>query len=107
VLAPSAAAHATLEQASPRVGATIGTAPREIRLVFSEGVEPALCRVTLTGRDGRARALGTPHTAPGDRRTLIVEVSESLAPDAYKVAWRVVSVDSHTTQGDFSFVLAR
>jgi len=26
-----------------------------------------------------------------------------LPPGVYKVSWRVLSVDTHTTEGDFSF----
>jgi methionine-rich copper-binding protein CopC len=29
-----------------------------------------------------------------------------LAPGIYKVVWRVVSVDSHVTDGDFKFTVA-
>ena len=28
---------------------------------------------------------------------------KTLGPGTYKVSWRVLSVDTHRTQGDFSF----
>ena len=31
----------------------------------------------------------------------------SLSPGSYSVTWRVLSVDTHTTQGSFSFYVGR
>ena len=51
--ANSAFAHAHLEKATPPVGGTVSS-PSEIRLEFSEGVEPKFSKVTLTGPGGAA-----------------------------------------------------
>ena len=48
---------------------------------------------------------GPPATAPGERRILIAPLRPGLAAGAYKVEWRVVSLDSHVTQGDFDFTI--
>jgi methionine-rich copper-binding protein CopC len=37
-----------------------------------------------------------------ERQLLRVSL-ETLAPGQYRVEWRVVSVDTHVTQGDFAF----
>jgi len=34
---------------------------------------------------------------------LIVKIAAPLPPGLYKVTWHAVSVDTHRTQGDFSF----
>ena len=52
-------AHAKLEKATPAVGGTVASAS-EIRLEFSEGVEPKFSKVSVTGpaapcRSGRRR----------------------------------------------------
>ena len=63
VSASAAFAHAQLEKAVPSVGSTVASAS-EIRLMFSEGVEPHFTGLTLSsqlGRDGAARrACGRP-----------------------------------------------
>jgi copper resistance protein C len=104
LLHATAVAHATLQQAVPAVGSTIAAAPTEIRLKFSEGMEAALSRVTVSGDKGAVQT-ARPHTEPGDKSTLIVSLPGSLKAGTYKVQWRVVSVDSHRTEGSFSFTV--
>ena len=38
-----------------------------------------------------------------DNRALLRVSLPLLPPGRYKVAWRVLSVDSHVTEGDFTF----
>ena len=49
--AADAFAHAQLEKATPAVGGTVSSAS-EIRLEFSEGVEPKFSKVSVTGPGG-------------------------------------------------------
>jgi methionine-rich copper-binding protein CopC len=100
----TAFAHATLEQAVPAVGSTVAVAPKEIRLKYSEGVEAKLCKVTVTGGKGAVQS-GSAHTESGDKATLIVSLPGSLGAGTYKVKWRVVSVDTHRSEGSFSFTI--
>ena len=51
LIASQAFAHAQLEKASPPVGGTVASAS-EIRLTFSEGVEPKFSKVSVTGPGG-------------------------------------------------------
>jgi copper resistance protein C len=51
LVATQAFAHAQLEKATPAVGGTVG-GPSEIRLEFSEGVEPKFSKVSLSGPGG-------------------------------------------------------
>jgi methionine-rich copper-binding protein CopC len=101
--ATSAFAHAQLESSTPAVGATVAS-PSEIRLVFSEGVEPKFSGLALTGPGGAA-ALGATSVEPGHRNVLIVPVAKSLSPGVYTVKWHAVSVDTHHTQGTFEFTV--
>ena len=41
-----------------------------------------------------------------DNRALLRVSLPLLPPGRYKVAWRVLSVDSHVTEGDFTFRIA-
>ncbi len=100
-----ALAHAMLERASPAVGSTIKAAPAEITLRFTEKLEPAFSTVAVTGRGGERVDTGDPHVDPGDPMVLRVSL-KPLAAGPYKVAWRVVSVDTHVTHGDFKFTVA-
>ena len=105
VLAASAAfAHAQLQKAVPPVGATVSS-PSEIRLEFSEGVEPKFSGVTLKAEGGAAEPLGAASVEAGDNKVLIVKVAKTLAPGLYTVNWHAVSVDTHHTQGNFQFTV--
>jgi methionine-rich copper-binding protein CopC len=46
--------------------------------------------------------LGAAKGAPGNSAQLTVKL-KALPPGTYKVIWRVLSVDTHRTQGSFSF----
>jgi copper resistance protein C len=101
--ATPAFAHAQLEKATPAVGGTVASAS-EIRLEFSEGVEPKFSKVSLTGPGG-AVPLGAAKTEPSNQAVLIVPISKALAAGAYTVRWQAVSVDTHHTQGTFEFTV--
>ncbi|RBP09724.1 hypothetical protein DFR50_12169 [Roseiarcus fermentans] len=101
--ASPAFAHAQLERSSPPVGGTVSS-PSQIRLEFSEGVEPKFSGVTLSGPGGSA-PLGAAAVEAGHQNVLIVPVAKPLAPGDYTVKWRAVSVDTHHTQGTFAFTV--
>ena len=102
--ATSAFAHAQLEKATPAVGGTVASAS-EIRLEFSEGVEPRFSGVSLTAAGGASVPLGRATVEAGDAKVLIVPIAKPLSPGAYTVHWHAVSVDTHHTQGDFQFTV--
>jgi methionine-rich copper-binding protein CopC len=105
LLAPAAAfAHAQLEQAVPAVGGMVAS-PSEIRLKFSEGVEAHFCTVALSAEGGGAVPLGAPSVDPADHSVLVAKLGKTLAPGVYSVTWHAVSVDTHKTQGSFSFTV--
>ena len=101
--ATAAFAHAQLEKATPAVGGTVASAS-EIRLEFSEGVEPRFTGVTLSGPGG-AIPLGAAKTEPSNQAVLIVPIAKPLSAGEYKVHWQAVSVDTHHTQGTFEFTV--
>jgi methionine-rich copper-binding protein CopC len=101
--AEPAFAHALLESAIPPVGGTV-SAPSEIRITFSEGVEPKFSGVVLSGPGG-AQPVGKAGVAAGDNKVLVVRIGKKLGPGTYTVKWHAVSVDTHHTQGDFDFTV--
>jgi methionine-rich copper-binding protein CopC len=105
-LAPQAAlAHAMLLRAEPAVGASVSPAPSQIVLHFSEGVEPLFTTVEVLDAAGTRVDSGAPHTAAGDQKTLLVGL-KPLPAGNYTVEWHATSVDTHKTQGHFSFSVA-
>ncbi len=103
LVATAAFAHAQLLKATPLVGGTVSS-PSEIRLEFSEGVEPRFSGLTLTGAGGAA-ALDAPTVEAGHQNVLIVPIAKPLSPGVYTVKWHAVSVDTHHTQGTFEFTV--
>ena len=103
--ATAAFAHAQLEKAVPAVGGTVSN-PSEIRLEFSEGVEPRFTGVALTSASGAAIPLSKSAVAPGDNKVLITKIGKPLPSGVYTVNWHAVSVDTHHTQGSFNFTVA-
>jgi methionine-rich copper-binding protein CopC len=103
LIATRAFAHAQLEKATPPVGSTVASAS-EIRLTFSEGVEPKFTKVTLTGPGG-AVPLGAAKTEADNKAVLVVPIAKALPAGTYTVHWQAVSVDTHHTQGTFEFTV--
>ncbi len=102
--APSALAHAHLRGAVPAEGATVAAAP-EVILTFSEALEPKFSRIEVRDATGRRLDQGAPIVTPGNARQ--VRMALPLLPAGrYSVLWVAVSVDTHRTEGSFSFTVA-
>ncbi len=101
--AAPAFAHAFRQSASPKVGATLEAPPRAVSITFSEAVEPAFSRIVVSGPLGFGGA--GPAKAADDARTLSAPLRGPVPAGRYLVRWRVVSVDSHVTEGTFRFEL--
>ncbi|WP_248745698.1 copper homeostasis periplasmic binding protein CopC [Pseudomonas sp. MWU12-2037] len=101
--ANTAFAHAHLKSETPAKDATV-SAPAELRLVFSEGVEAKFTKVELSSAD-KAVTLKSIATDPADKKTLIVTPAAPLPPGEYKVVWHAVSVDTHKSEGNYSFTV--
>lgn len=103
--AAGAHAHAFLDHANPAVGSTVHGSPSELSLWFTQELEPAFSTVRVVDQAGREMDKGDKSVDPGDRTLLKVSLP-ALPPGTYKVIWRVLSVDTHTTEGDFKFTVA-
>src|SRR5713226_7336129 len=98
----AAGAHAFLSQAVPPVGGIVSTPPQEIRITFSEGIEPAFSGIELATVDGQSIRTGSAALDPRDNTQLVLALPR-LGPGRYKVTWHVVSVDTHRTEGAYAF----
>ncbi|SEC10694.1 hypothetical protein SAMN05216178_3471 [Pseudomonas saponiphila] len=98
----SAFAHAHLKSSTPAADSTV-TAPSELRLVFSEGVEAAFTQVKIS-KDGAPVQVKSLATEGADKKTLVVTPSATpLRAGEYRVQWHAVSVDTHKSEGSYSF----
>jgi methionine-rich copper-binding protein CopC len=98
-------AHAFLDHAEPAVGSQIHTSPTEVRIWFTERLEPVLSRIQVFDAANSEVDKRNVHI-DGSNPALLEVALSPLPPGKYRVVWRVVSVDTHVTTGDFTFVLA-
>ena len=96
--------HATLVSSEPAANAVLAASPSQIRLVFSEPIEPRLGAMVLVNGHGDSRRLTT-EADPHDVHVLIARV-QSLPPDSYRLTWRIVSADGHPVSGSYAFAVA-
>ena len=94
-----ARAHAMLDRAEPRVGNTVASAPREVTLWFTQKVEAAFSAVTVTNAAGQRVDTGKARI-DGNQMTVSLRAGGS---GIYQVKWHVLSVDAHSTDGNFTF----
>ncbi|MCT2281226.1 copper resistance protein CopC [Micromonospora chalcea] len=103
VPATPAAAHNSLQEATPARDARLTSAPTQVTLRFMQRLNPAFTTITL--RDSTDRQV--PASAPAvDGATGTVTIEEPLANGTYTVAYRVVSRDGHPVQGSYRFTVA-
>ena len=94
--------HSGLQRAEPPVESKLKRPPSDVKLYFSERLEPAYSTVRVKDDHG-ARVDGQDsHVDPSNPLLLRVTL-RSLGHGAYTVIWRVLSVDSHVTEGRFAF----
>jgi methionine-rich copper-binding protein CopC len=103
--APGAQAHAFLDHASPAVGSTVHGSPPQVQLFFTQNLEPAFSTVQVVNSSGKQVDKGNKAVDPKSPAELDISLN-TLPPGDYKVIWRVLSVDTHTTEGKFEFTVA-
>jgi hypothetical protein len=96
----AAHAHAYLDHASPLVGSAVKTAPSEVRMWFTQSLEPKFTAAQLRSSNGSVVATGGVDAA--DPKQIVIRV-HALPAGRYKVFWKVLSVDTHRTEGSFGF----
>ena len=95
----AAHAHAMLDHATPTVGSTVAPAPKEVVLSFTSNLEPAFSSIDVKSASGGAVQAGKASVNGAQMRVGL----KSLPPGTYTVNWKVLSVDTHRTQGNFTF----
>ena len=102
-LAPSVAgAHSGLRRSEPAAESKLKRPPTEVKLTFSEPLEAAYSSVKVDDSGGAQVDRGDARVERSNP-TILRASLPPLAPGAYTVIWRVLSVDGHTTDGRFAF----
>ena len=99
-------AHAFMVRAEPRVGSRVKKGLSEVRIWFIEPIQPTRSSVTVFDASGKQVDKKDTHSDRSNRALLCVSLRPVLEPGTYQVTWRVTSVDTHVTSGDFRFQVA-
>ena len=74
-------------------------------LWFTQELEAAFSTVRVTDKDGKEVDRQDKRVDASDRSVMHVSLPP-LPPGKYRVQWRVLSVDTHVTEGDYTFTVA-
>ncbi|GIW07776.1 MAG: hypothetical protein KatS3mg060_2581 [Dehalococcoidia bacterium] len=100
-----ARAHAYLDRSDPAEGAYLATAPREVRLWFTERLEPSFSRARVVDKDNTVVSSGPAVVSSVDPKLLTIPLGP-LPNGVYTVIWENVSADDgHPARGAFAFAV--
>jgi methionine-rich copper-binding protein CopC len=99
-----ASAHSFPESETPSAGQTIAAAPSEVIINFDAPIEKLFAKLEVIGADGKNDANGAAQVSDDGRR-LSVKLG-ALKPGDYTVKWTVVCIDTHHTEGSYTFSIA-
>jgi methionine-rich copper-binding protein CopC len=102
----AAFAHSFPKTTEPPAGGTVHAAPAEVVIVFTEALEPHFSTIEVFNSHNQRVDSGVAHADPKDAHRFIVGLKK-LGPGTYKVVWHATSVDTHKTQGSYTFTVAR
>ncbi len=100
----AALAHSFPEKETPSAGQSVATPPAEVVIKFDAPIEKLFAKLEVAGADGKNEAVGAPQISD-DGVNLSVKVG-ALKPGDYTVKWAVVGIDTHHTQGSYTFTVA-
>ncbi len=95
-------AHAELERAEPPVASAVLQAPAQLRLLFSEPLDPGFSRVQVLNARRERVDHDDSRVSPDDPRLLTISLPDGLPDGVYTVAWRSLSAfDGHPANGSY------
>lgn len=98
-----ARAHAILVDSSPHDGDVLARPPGQVVLRFNSRIEKRLTRVALAADGGGPVALPPGPYGAEDAPDRITIPVPPLAPGRYRLTYRVLAVDGHSTPGLLRF----
>ena len=100
-IAVAASAHSFPESETPSAGQNVASSPSEVTINFDAPIEKLFAKLEVTSAGGKNEAASAPQVSD-DGRHLSVKVA-SLKPGDYMVKWAVVGIDTHHTEGSYTF----
>jgi copper transport protein len=105
-LAGTALAHASLKSSEPAAGAKLTSAPKSVKIVFTEEIssDPKEAFFKVSDPSGKEIAAGTIDKSDLDRATLSATLPAGLGDGVYTVTWRSYTTDDKgVATGKFTF----
>ncbi len=95
-------AHANLFRADPPANSVLPTSPQQIKLYFTEQVDPKLSGAKVY--DSTGKEVDTGYSVDPSDATIIIVTIPTLPSGVYTVSWHAISaIDGHHTSGSFAF----
>jgi len=91
--------HAEVKNRTPKPGSSLSSAPRTIRISFSEAIVTG--RFVSIKRNGKAVAFSSKLST--HKAAIIATPKSKLAAGTYRVDWRLKADDGDTQRGHWSF----
>lgn len=99
-------AHAHLDYSEPAVGATLGAAPPQVKIHFTERLQHEGSSIQVLDAAGHEVDRRNPQVDAGDNAVMAVSLPK-LLPGVYKVEWSATARDGHHTTGTFTFTIGK
>ena len=102
---PSGAnAHAQLDHAIPPVGSTLTNPPPEVRIFFTQSLDPQKSGIEVIATDGRSVTVDPAIVEHDDPRLMVLKLPP-LPEGTYRVNWHTLSTDGgdHALSGHYKF----
>lgn len=97
-------AHPALVSSTPSSGQVLDAPPKELRIRFSEPIEPAFTHVELLDAAG-VELKGRELLAVKDDANAVAMPLPPLSAGLYKARWSAAGRDGHRVKGEFTFTV--
>ena len=97
-----AQAHATIAIAEPKADSELSAAPKDIRLHFTDTLEPAFSKIVLLDAKGAGVKLSKTVVGKADAKTMSAQLPV-LSAGLYQVRWTIMTRDGHKVKGEYRF----
>jgi copper transport protein len=102
VFPAAALAHAVLLKTTPSSSQSLGSAPTQVQLLFSEPLDPVFSRVQVRDGSGQRVDGGDSHVDAENDQVLATSLRPGLPDGVYTVDWRSLSaIDVHPDEGRY------
>lgn len=102
---PAAWAHAFPKTSVPHVGATVASAPSEVKIWFDGELEPVFSTLIVKNVDGKQVSTGKGQVATNNHALLETALNQAISAGQYTVYWSVIAHDGHHTEGHYAFTV--